>query len=152
MPRLATPRPTPIQAPSIPPLIAEKQGYDRTLHTGTGKTAAFGLPAIEMIDPELEGVQVLALCPTRELAMQAAGRGGKACPVQEGCQGLAAVFGGASMEKQIFQLKKGARLCHRNPRPCDGPPAPAHPASSGNLQMVILDEADEMLNIGLPGG
>ena len=60
--------PTPIQAQSIPLILEGKDVIGRS-HTGTGKTAAFGLPAIEMIDPELEGVQVLALCPTRELAL-----------------------------------------------------------------------------------
>lgn len=115
-------------------------------HTGTGKTAAFGLPAIEMIDPELEGVQVLALCPTRELAMQAAAEVEKFARYKKGVK-VAAVFGGASMEKQIFQLKKGANFVIGTPgRVMDH--LRRRTLRLGSLQMVILDEADEMLNMG----
>ena len=63
--------PTPIQARSIPLILAGRDLIGRS-NTGTGKTAAFSLPAIDRIDSEAEGVQVLVLCPTRELAMQAA--------------------------------------------------------------------------------
>ena len=99
-----------------------------------------------MIDPDLEGVQVLALCPTRELAMQAAAEVEKFARYKKGVK-VVAVYGGASMEKQIFQLKKGANfvigtpgrimdhLRRRTLRLC-------------SLRMVILDEADEMLNMG----
>ena len=137
--------PTPIQAQSIPLILEGKDVIGRS-HTGTGKTAAFGLPAIEMIDPDLEGVQVLALCPTRELAMQAAAEVEKFARYKKGVK-VVAVYGGASMEKQIFQLKKGANfvigtpgrimdhLRRRTLRLC-------------SLRMVILDEADEMLNMG----
>lgn len=62
-----------------------------------------------MIDPDLEGVQVLALCPTRELAMQAAAEVEKFARYKKGVK-VVAVYGGASMEKQIFQLKKGCQL------------------------------------------
>ena len=137
--------PTPIQAQSIPLILEGKDVIGRS-HTGTGKTAAFGLPAIEMIDPDLDGVQVLALCPTRELAMQAAAEVEKFARYKKGVK-VVAVYGGASMEKQIFQLKKGANfvigtpgrimdhLRRRTLRLC-------------SLRMVILDEADEMLNMG----
>ncbi len=137
--------PTPIQAQSIPLILEGKDVIGRS-HTGTGKTAAFGLPAIEMIDPDLEGVQVLALCPTRELAMQAAAEVEKFARYKKGVK-VVAVYGGASMEKQTFQLKKGANfvigtpgrimdhLRRRTLRLC-------------SLRMVILDEADEMLNMG----
>ena len=137
--------PTPIQAQSIPLILEGKDVIGRS-HTGTGKTAAFGLPAIEMIDPDLDGVQVLALCPTRELAMQAAAEVEKFARYKKGVK-VVAVYGGASTEKQIFQLKKGANfvigtpgrimdhLRRRTLRLC-------------SLRMVILDEADEMLNMG----
>lgn len=137
--------PTPIQAQSIPLILEGKDVIGRS-HTGTGKTAAFGLPAIEMIDPDLEGVQVLALCPTRELAMQAAAEVEKFARYKKGVK-VVAVYGGASMEKQIFQLKKGANFVIGTPgRIMDH--LRRRTLRLGSLQMVILDEADEMLNMG----
>ena len=137
--------PTPIQAQSIPLILEGKEVIGRS-HTGTGKTAAFGLPAIEMIDPDLEGVQVLALCPTRELAMQAAAEVEKFARYKKGVK-VVAVYGGASMEKQIFQLKKGANFVIGTPgRIMDH--LRRRTLRLGSLRMVILDEADEMLNMG----
>lgn len=137
--------PTPIQAQSIPLILEGKDVIGRS-HTGTGKTAAFGLPAIEMIDPDLEGVQVLALCPTRELAMQAAAEVEKFARYKKGIK-VVAVYGGASMEKQIFQLKKGANFVIGTPgRIMDH--LRRRTLRLGSLRMVILDEADEMLNMG----
>lgn len=137
--------PTPIQAQSIPLILEGKDVIGRS-HTGTGKTAAFGLPAIEMIDPDLEGVQVLALCPTRELAMQAAAEVEKFARYKKGVK-VVAVYGGASMEKQIFQLKKGANFVIGTPgRIMDH--LRRRTLRLGSLRMVILDEADEMLNTG----
>lgn len=137
--------PTPIQAQSIPLILEGKDVIGRS-HTGTGKTAAFGLPAIEMIDPELEGVQVLALCPTRELAMQAAAEVEKFARYKKGVK-VVAVYGGASMEKQIFQLKKGANFVIGTPgRIMDH--LRRRTLRLGSLRMAILDEADEMLNMG----
>ena len=137
--------PTPIQAQSIPLILEGKDVIGRS-HTGTGKTAAFGLPAIEMIDPDLEGVQVLALCPTRELAMQAAAEVEKFARYKKGVE-VVAVYGGASMEKQIFKLKKGANFVIGTPgRIMDH--LRRRTLRLGSLRMVILDEADEMLNMG----
>ena len=137
--------PTPIQAQSIPLILEGKDVIGRS-HTGTGKTAAFGLPAIEMIDPDLEGVQVLALCPTRELAMQAAAEVEKFARYKKGVK-VVAVYGGASMEKQIFQLKKGANFVIGTPgRIMDH--LRRRTLRLGSLRVVILDEADEMLNMG----
>ena len=137
--------PTPIQAQSIPLILEGKDVIGRS-HTGTGKTAAYGLPAIEMIDPDLEGVQVLALCPTRELAMQAAAEVEKFARYKKGVK-VVAVYGGASMEKQIFQLKKGANFVIGTPgRIMDH--LRRRTLRLGSLRMVILDEADEMLNMG----
>lgn len=137
--------PTPIQAQSIPLILEGKDVIGRS-HTGTGKTAAFGLPAIEMIDPDLEGVQVLALCPTRELAMQAAAEVEKFARYKKGVK-VVAVYGGASMEKQILQLKKGANFVIGTPgRIMDH--LRRRTLRLGSLRMVILDEADEMLNMG----
>lgn len=137
--------PTPIQAQSIPLILEGKDVIGRS-HTGTGKTAAFDLPAIEMIDPDLEGVQVLALCPTRELAMQASAEVEKFARYKKGVK-VVAVYGGASMEKQIFQLKKGANFVIGTPgRIMDH--LRRRTLRLGSLRMVILDEADEMLNMG----
>lgn len=137
--------PTPIQAQSIPLILEGKDVIGRS-HTGTGKTAAFGLPAIEMIDPDLEGVQVLTLCPTRELAMQAAAEVEKFARYKKGVK-VVAVYGGASMEKQIFQLKKGANFVIGTPgRIMDH--LRRRTLRLGSLRVVILDEADEMLNMG----
>lgn len=137
--------PTPIQAQSIPLILEGKDVIGRS-HTGTGKTAAFGLPAIEMINPDLEGVQVLALCPTRELAMQAAAEVEKFARYKKGVK-VVAVYGGASMEKQIFQLKKGANFVIGTPgRIMDH--LRRRTLRLGSLRVVILDEADEMLNMG----
>ena len=100
---------TQIQYNSIPLLLEGKDVIGRS-HTGTGKTAAFGIPAIESISrTEKCGVQVLIMCPTRELAMQACEeikRFSKFMPWVKAC----AVYGGASMEKQISELKRGANI------------------------------------------
>lgn len=137
--------PTPIQAQSIPLILDGRDVIGRS-HTGTGKTAAFGLPAIEMIAPELEGVQVLALCPTRELAMQAAAEVERFAKYKKGVK-VAAIYGGASIEKQIFQLKRGANFIIGTPgRVMDH--LRRRTLKLNSLKLVILDEADEMLNMG----
>ena len=137
--------PTPIQAQSIPLVLEGKDVIGRS-HTGTGKTAAFGLPAIDRVDPAVEGVQVLVLCPTRELAMQAAAEIEWFARYKKGVK-VAAIYGGASIEKQIFQLKRGVNFVIGTPgRVMDH--MRRRTLRLQNLKMVILDEADEMLNMG----
>lgn len=137
---------TPIQQQSIPVLLEGKDVIGRS-NTGTGKTAAFGLPAIESISKgKNSGVQVLIMCPTRELAMQACAeieRFSKYMPWVKPC----AVYGGASIERQITQLKRGANIVVGTPgRIMDH--INRHTLKLGGLKTIILDEADEMLNMG----
>lgn len=137
---------TEIQAKAIPLLLEGKDVVGRS-QTGTGKTAAFGLPAAAMIDPEgARRVQVLILCPTRELAMQACqeiAKFSKYLPYVKTC----AIYGGADIERQISQLKKGANIVVGTPgRVMDH--IRRHTLHLEELREVILDEADEMLNMG----
>lgn len=137
---------TEIQAKAIPLLLEGKDVVGRS-QTGTGKTAAFGLPAVAMIDPEgYRRVQTLILCPTRELAMQASQeieKFSKYLPYVKSC----AIYGGADIERQIVQLKKGANIVVGTPgRVMDH--IRRHTLHLEELRSVILDEADEMLNMG----
>lgn len=137
---------TPIQEQSIPLLLEGKDVIGRS-NTGTGKTAAFGLPAVESISKTPNaGVQVLIMCPTRELAMQACKeieRFSKFMPWVKPC----AVYGGASIDRQITQLKRGANLIVGTPgRIMDH--INRRTLKLGGLKTIILDEADEMLNMG----
>ncbi len=137
---------TDIQAQSIP-LI--QMGYDVVgrSQTGTGKTAAFGIPAINMIDnaEEKRSVQVLLLCPTRELAVQAADEIKKIAKYTDGIKAVA-VYGGAPIERQIMQLRNANIVIGTPGRVMDH--MRRHTLKLQNLKMVILDEADEMLSMG----
>ena len=136
---------TAIQAQAIPRLLAGKDIIGRS-QTGTGKTLAFAIPAVQKVDPAAKRPQVLILLPTRELALQVAGEFEKLLICSEGVA-IAAVFGGASMPKQIRALKSGAQIVVGTPgRIMDH-------LRRGTLrfdamQMVVLDEADEMLDMG----
>lgn len=137
---------TEIQAKAIPLLLEGKDVVGRS-QTGTGKTAAFGLPAVAKIDPEgARRVQTLILCPTRELAMQASQeieKFSKYLPYVKAC----AIYGGADIERQIVQLKKGVNIVVGTPgRVMDH--IRRHTLHLEELRTVILDEADEMLNMG----
>ncbi len=136
---------TEIQAKSIP-LIQSGADIIGKSNTGTGKTAAFGIPAIESLSHERNGVEVLILCPTRELAMQACEEIKKFSKYMNWVKPCA-VYGGASMEKQIMDLKKGANIVVGTPgRVMDH--MRRRTLKLQNLKMIILDEADEMLNMG----
>ena len=136
--------PTPIQAESIPQLL---QGLDMIgqAQTGTGKTAAFSLPILERIDPDVAAVQALILTPTRELAVQVsqAIQSFKADPKLR----VLAIYGGQSIDRQITQLRRGVQIVVGTPgRVLDL-------LGRGNLVLsqlswFVLDEADEMLNMG----
>lgn len=137
---------TEIQAKAIPLLLEGKDVVGRS-QTGTGKTAAFGLPAAASVDKEMQrSVQVLILCPTRELAMQACEelcKFSKYLPYVKPC----AIYGGADIERQITQLKKGANIIVGTPgRVMDH--IRRHTLHLDCLRTIILDEADEMLNMG----
>jgi ATP-dependent RNA helicase DeaD len=137
---------TDIQAQTIP-LILEGRDVIGRSHTGTGKTAAFGIPAIELVDGNIKNeVQILLLCPTRELAMQAWGEFKKLYKYKTGVK-AAAIYGGQNIEKQIKELKKGVNIVIGTPgRIMDH--MRRRTLKLANLKMVILDEADEMLNMG----
>ena len=137
---------TEIQQQSIPLLIQGKDVIGRS-NTGTGKTAAFGIPAVEGItDSDKKSVAVLILCPTRELAMQACEEIKKFAKYKRIVR-TSAVYGGASMEKQIMELKRGTNIVIGTPgRVMDH--IRRRTLKLDNIRTVILDEADEMLNMG----
>ena len=135
----------PIQAETIPLILA---GHDiiGQSQTGSGKTAAFAIPAVEMIDPQTHGVQVLILCPTRELAVQVAEEIYKLSAFRRSVHSVP-IYGGQSYDRQIRALKQGAQIVIGTPgRILDH-------LSRGtlvltNVRMVVLDESDEMLDMG----
>lgn len=137
---------TEIQQQSIPLLMEGRDVVGRS-NTGTGKTAAFGIPAVESItDENKRAVTVLILCPTRELAMQACEEIKKFAKYKKIVK-TSAVYGGASMERQIMELKRGANIVIGTPgRVMDH--IRRRTLKLDRLQTVILDEADEMLNMG----
>ena len=137
---------TEIQQQSIPLLLEGRDVVGRS-NTGTGKTAAFGIPAVESItESDRKSTAILILCPTRELAMQANEEIRKFAKFKEGVKS-SAIYGGASMEKQIHELKRGANIVIGTPgRVIDH--IRRRTLKLDNIRTVILDEADEMLNMG----
>jgi ATP-dependent RNA helicase DeaD len=136
---------TPIQSQSIP-YILNGQDIIGQAQTGTGKTCAFGIPAIEMINPEVEGAQVLVLCPTRELAIQTCEELKTVSKYKEGIKVLP-IYGGQSIDRQIMSLKKRPQIIIGTPgRIMDH--LRRRTLKLENLRIVVLDEADEMLDMG----
>lgn len=136
---------TPIQAQAIPLLL---EGYDiiGQAQTGTGKTAAFGIPLIQNIDPEDKHIQAIVLCPTRELAIQAAEELRKLAKFTHGIKVLP-IYGGQDINTQIRSLKTGVQIIVGTPgRVMDH--MRRHTLKMNNLKTMVLDEADEMLNMG----
>jgi ATP-dependent RNA helicase DeaD len=136
---------SPIQSEAIPRLL---EGHDviGQSQTGSGKTAAFGIPAVELADPANRAVQVLMLCPTRELASQVAEEIAKLAAFKKGVRELP-IFGGQSYDHQFRGLKAGPQIVIGTPgRLIDH-------INQGTLKldqvkMVVLDEADRMLDMG----
>ncbi len=136
---------TPIQTQSIS-LIKEGRDVLGQSQTGTGKTAAFGLPTLEMIDTDNRKLQALILCPTRELAIQVAEEFRKFLKYKRDVK-VVPVYGGQPIDRQIMQLKRGAQIVIGTPgRVIDH--INRKTLRLENLKMMILDEADEMLNMG----
>ncbi|MEG2086627.1 MAG: DEAD/DEAH box helicase [Angelakisella sp.] len=137
---------TGIQSQSIPLIRTGVDVIGRS-QTGTGKTVAFAIPAIERIDTHEERptVQVLILCPTRELAQQGCDEIKKLTKYKTGVK-VADVYGGAPMERQIFALKKANMVIGTPGRIMDH--LRRKTLRLGNLKLVVLDEADEMLSMG----
>ena len=138
--------PTPIQAKTIPHLMASTHDLIATAQTGTGKTAAFGLPSIHLTDIEDRRTQTLVLCPTRELCIQITKDLGNFSKYINGMN-ILAVYGGASIQSQIKSLKKGAQIVIGTPgRTKDL--IKRKRLNISHVARVVLDEADEMLTMG----
>ncbi|MFO1478058.1 MAG: DEAD/DEAH box helicase [Verrucomicrobiota bacterium] len=136
---------SPIQAEAIPVLLAGRDVVGQS-HTGSGKTAAFAAPAIEKTDPQLRAVQVLILCPTRELAVQVSEEIHKLAFFKRGIRALP-IYGGQSYERQFEGLRNGAQIVIGTPgRVMDHMRRGTLRLDS--VRMVILDEVDVMLNMG----
>lgn len=138
--------PTPIQEKTIPHLINSKNDLVALAQTGTGKTAAFGLPVLHLIEPFSNEVQALILSPTRELAIQIVGDLTEFSKHQKGVR-VVAVYGGASISMQIKELRRGAQIVVGTPgRVLDMINKGA--LKLQDIKYLVLDEADEMLNMG----
>ncbi len=138
--------PTPIQEEVIPIIFNTENDIVGLAQTGTGKTAAFGLPIIEQIDIQNKSVQVLILLPTRELCIQIAKDLQNFSKYINGLQ-VVPVYGGASIDTQIKALKKGVHIIAATPgRMLDL--IKRKVAKIAKVKIVVLDEADEMLNMG----
>jgi len=138
--------PTPIQEETIPRLLTSDQDIIALAQTGTGKTAAFGLPAIHLTDIDDKSPQTLILCPTRELCVQIAKDMKAYAKFVKGLN-IVPVYGGTSVDSQIKALKKGAHIVVGTPgRTRDL--MQRKKLKLNNISRVILDEADEMLTMG----
>ena len=136
---------TPIQTQAIPHIL-EGQDVIGQAQTGTGKTAAFGIPILEKIDESNNNVQVLILCPTRELAIQVSEEIKRLAKYKKQVKTLP-VYGGQPIKRQIRALKKGVQIVIGTPgRTMDH--MRRGTLKLDKLEMVVLDEADEMLNMG----
>ncbi|HEY9196642.1 MAG TPA: DEAD/DEAH box helicase [Mucilaginibacter sp.] len=138
--------PTPIQEQSIPVLLTGSNDFVGLAQTGTGKTAAFGLPLLELLDFEENHPQALVLCPTRELCLQIANDIKNYAKKMNNVH-VVAVYGGASIMDQLRQIKRGVQIVVATPgRMLDIINRKAIDFSA--VKYVVLDEADEMLNMG----
>lgn len=136
---------TPIQEKAIP-VFLEGRDVIGQAQTGTGKTAAFGIPMLQKIEEEDRGLQGMILCPTRELAMQAAQQLRQFAKYMHNIRVLP-VYGGQDIGRQIKALKGGVQIIVGTPgRVMDH--MRRHTIKLDDLKMVVLDEADEMLNMG----
>ena len=135
---------SPIQQQAIPALL-DGEDIIGQAQTGTGKTAAFGIPVIQKCDPDLKKLQTIILCPTRELAIQAAEELRKIAKYMHGIKVLP-VYGGQDIGRQIAGLR-GTQIIVGTPgRVMDH--MRRHTIKTEHVNMVVLDEADEMLNMG----
>ena len=136
---------TPIQSQAISVIMEGKDIIGQS-QTGTGKTAAFGLPCLEMLDPDNKGLQALILCPTRELAIQVSEEFRKFLKYKENIKVLP-IYGGQPIDRQITALKKGVQVIIGTPgRVMDH--MRRHTIKMNSVKYVVLDEADEMLDMG----
>lgn len=138
--------PTPVQQEAIPVLLSGEQDLVALAQTGTGKTAGFGLPLLNLTEPDYMKPQTIILSPTRELGNQIADDLRKYSKYMKGIK-IVSVYGGANISTQIRDLKKGCNIIVATPgRLVDL--INRGVAKLGEIERVILDEADEMLNMG----
>ncbi|MEG1576670.1 MAG: DEAD/DEAH box helicase, partial [Clostridium sp.] len=136
---------SPIQAQAIPLQMAGRDIVGQA-QTGTGKTAAFGIPLLQKIDPKSRKLQAIALCPTRELAIQVAEEVRRLAKYMHGVKVLP-IYGGQDIGTQIRSLKDGTQIIIGTPgRVMDH--MRRKTIKFDDVHTVILDEADEMLNMG----
>ena len=139
-------KPTVIQEKAIPQIISSTDDLKAFAQTGTGKTAAFSLPILELLDDNSGNVQAIILSPTRELAVQIGNNVKDFCKYLPNIK-VTTVYGGSSMEDQIRSLKRGSQIVVGTPgRTVDLIKRRA--LKLGNVKWLVLDEADEMLNMG----
>src|SRR3984893_7057235 len=143
--RLGYEKAAPIQSEAIPMIMAGNDVIGQS-QTGSGKTAAFGIPAVERVDAELRAVQVIILCPTRELAVQVAEEIFRLSAFKPGVHSVP-IYGGQSIDRQIRALQQGAQIVVGTPgRVLDH--LDRGTLKLERVRMVVLDEADEMLDMG----
>jgi ATP-dependent RNA helicase DeaD len=136
---------THIQSQAIPALLAGSDVVGQS-QTGSGKTAAFALPAIEKVDVRIRAPQVLILCPTRELAVQVAEEVAKLASFKKGVREIP-IYGGQSYDRQLRGLRDGAQIIIGTPgRVLDH--LDRRTLKLDQVKMIILDEADRMLDMG----
>ncbi len=136
---------SPIQSAAIPVLLGGADVVGQS-QTGSGKTAAFGIPALQLVDPNLRAPQVIILCPTRELVVQVAEEIAKLAFFKRGVRELP-IYGGQSYERQFRGLSAGAQIIIGTPgRVMDH--LERKSLKLDQIKMVILDEADRMLDMG----
>jgi ATP-dependent RNA helicase DeaD len=138
--------PTPVQVQVIPLVLNNKVDIVSLAQTGTGKTAAFGLPLVQLINPSKRHTQALVLCPTRELCMQVAKDVESFSLFQKDINVLA-VYGGASIEQQMRELRKGIQIIVATPGRLKDLLNRGR-VDLSSVGYVVFDEADEMLQMG----
>ncbi|MFZ4765540.1 MAG: DEAD/DEAH box helicase, partial [Roseimicrobium sp.] len=138
-------QPSPIQAQAIPPALEGRDVVGQS-HTGSGKTMAFAIPAVQMLDARDRGVRVLIMCPTRELAIQVCEEVAKLTAHKHGIKAVP-IYGGATYHRQIRGLQEGAQIVVGTPgRILDF--IERGMLRLEDLKMLVFDEADEMLDMG----
>ena len=136
---------SPIQAKAIPVVLSGKDMIGQA-QTGTGKTASFGIPLLQKIDPKNKHLQAIVLCPTRELAIQVAEEIRRLAKFMHGIK-ILPIYGGQDIVKQIRSLKSGTQVMIGTPgRVMDH--MRRKTVKLDHVNMMVLDEADEMLNMG----
>jgi ATP-dependent RNA helicase DeaD len=144
--RLKFEQPTPVQAAVIPAILNDKRDLVALAQTGTGKTAAFGLPILQMLSRDGKTPQALILCPTRELCIQIARDLNLFAAAMRGVE-ILAVYGGADIRPQLTAMARGVDIVVATPGRMHDMLRRKR-ANFSRIQHVVLDEADEMLNMG----